>query len=292
MSGKVRKAVLPVAGLGTRVLPGAKVTPKEMLNVVDRPILSYIIEEGRAAGIEHFVFVTGRGKGAIEDYFDHHVELEAQLEAKGKLDVLADIRRDLPRPGEMSFVRQMAPLGLGHAVWCARDIIGDEPFAVMLPDMLMMAEPGALAQATAAFDAVGGNIVVVEPAPEGQAHKYGIVALDGQAGRLNRMTGMVEKPAPGTEPSNLFISGRYILQPEIFERLARHRKGAGGEIQLTDAMADLMADQAFHALEYEGTTYDCGDKLGLLRANVAYALKRPDLAEGARAVLKDLLGEG
>jgi len=292
MSGKVRKAVLPVAGLGTRVLPGAKVTPKEMLNVVDRPILSYIVEEGRAAGIEHFVFVTGRGKGAIEDYFDHHVELEAQLEAKGKLDILADIRRDLPRPGEMSFVRQMAPLGLGHAVWCARDIIGDEPFAVMLPDMLMMAEPGALAQAVAAFDQVGGNIVVVEPAPEGQAHKYGIVALDGQDGRRNRMTGMVEKPAPGTEPSNLFISGRYVLQPEIFERLARHRKGAGGEIQLTDAMADLMADQAFHALEYEGTTYDCGDKLGLLRANVAYALKRPELAEGTRAVLKDLLGEG
>lgn len=290
MSGKVRKAVLPVAGLGTRVLPGAKVTPKEMLNVVDRPILSYIIEEGRAAGIEHFVFVTGRGKGAIEDYFDHHVELEAQLEAKGKLDVLADIRRDLPKPGEMSFVRQMAPLGLGHAVWCARDIIGDEPFAVMLPDMLMMAEPAALAQATAAFDQVGGNIVVVEPAPEGQAHKYGIVALDGQAGRLNRMTGMVEKPAPGTEPSNLFISGRYVLQPEIFDRLAKHRKGAGGEIQLTDAMADLMADQAFHALEYDGTTYDCGDKLGLLRANVAYALKRPDLAEGARGMLKDLLG--
>ena len=290
MSGKVRKAVLPVAGLGTRVLPGAKVTPKEMLNVVDRPILSYIIEEGRAAGIEHFVFVTGRGKGAIEDYFDHHVELEAQLEAKGKLDILADIRRDLPQPGEMSFVRQMAPLGLGHAVWCARDIIGDEPFAVMLPDMLMMAEPGALAQATAAFGKVGGNIVVVEPAPEGQAHKYGIVALDGQSGRLNRMTGMVEKPAPGTEPSNLFISGRYVLQPEIFDRLAKHRKGAGGEIQLTDAMADLMADQPFHALEYEGTTYDCGDKLGLLRANVAYALKRPDLAEGARAMLKDLLG--
>ncbi|MCA4915477.1 MAG: UTP--glucose-1-phosphate uridylyltransferase [Phenylobacterium sp.] len=292
MSGKVRKAVLPVAGLGTRVLPAAKVTPKEMLNVVDRPILSYIIEEGRAAGIEHFVFVTGRGKGAIEDYFDHHVELEAQLEAKGKLDVLADIRRDLPKPGEMSFVRQMAPLGLGHAVWCARDIIGDEPFAVMLPDSPMMAEPGALAQAIAAFEQVGGNIVVVEPAPEGQAHKYGIVALEGQKGRLNRMTGMVEKPAPGTEPSNLFISGRYVLQPEIFDRLAKHQKGAGGEIQLTDAMADLMADQPFYALEYDGTTYDCGYKLGLLRANVAYALKRPDLAEGTRAVLKDLLGEG
>ena len=295
MSGKVRKAVLPVAGLGTRVLPGAKVTPKEMLNVVDRPILSYIVEEGRAAGIEHFVFVTGRGKGAIEDYFDHHVELEAQLEAKGKLDILADIRRDLPKPGEMSFVRQIAPLGLGHAVWCARDIIGDEPFAVMLPDMLMMAEPGALAQAVAAFDEVGGNIVVVEPAPEGQAHKYGIVALDGQGGRRNRMTGMVEKPAPGTEPSNLFISGRYVLQPEIFERLARHRKGAGGARRRdrpARGLADLMADQAFHALEYDGTTYDCGDKLGLLRANVAYALKRPDLAEGTRAVLKDLLGAG
>jgi len=285
----VRKAVLPVAGLGTRVLPGAKTTPKEMLNVVDRPILSYIVAEGRAAGIEHFVFVTGRGKQSIEDYFDHHVEMESQLEAKGKIDVLEDIRSDLPRPGEMSFVRQMAPLGLGHAVWCARDIIGDEPFAVMLPDMLMHAQVPALKQAVDAYNQVGGNVVVVEPAPEGETHKYGIVALDGREGRLNRMTGMVEKPPLGTEPSNLFISGRYILQPEIFRLLADQQKGAGGEIQLTDAMFRLMAIESFHALEYEGTTYDCGDKIGLLRANVAFALQREDLGAAARKAIEALL---
>jgi len=285
----VRKAVLPVAGLGTRVLPGAKTTPKEMLNIVDRPILSYIVAEARAAGIEHFVFVTGRGKGAIEDYFDHHPELEAQLEAKGKTAMLAEIRAELPKPGEMSFVRQMAPLGLGHAVWCARDIVGDEPFAVILPDMLMDAAVPALAQAVDAYQRVGGNIVVVEPAPEGETHKYGIVSLDGQKGRLNRMTGMVEKPAPGTEPSNLFISGRYILQPQIFDLLAAQERGAGGEIQLTDAMARLMALQDFHAYEYEGTTYDCGDKVGLLRANVAYALKHPEIGEAARAAIRELL---
>ncbi|WP_309603825.1 UTP--glucose-1-phosphate uridylyltransferase [Phenylobacterium sp.] len=289
MSKRVRKAVLPVAGLGTRVLPGAKTTPKEMLNIFDRPILSYIVEEGRAAGIEHFVFVTGRGKGAIEDYFDHHPELESQLEAKGKTEILAEVLRDLARPGEMSFVRQMAPLGLGHAVWCARDIVGAEPFAVILPDMLMAAETPALAQAVAAHDQVGGNIIVVEPVPQGEAHKYGIVALDGRDGRLNRMTGMVEKPAPGTEPSNLFISGRYVLQPEIFEILETQPRGAGGEIQLTDAMATLMGRQDFHALEYEGTTYDCGDKIGLLRANVAFALRRPDVAEAARAAIRALL---
>ena len=290
MTKRVRKAVLPVAGLGTRVLPGAKTTPKNMLNVVDRPILSYVVEEARAAGIEHFVFIVGRGQGAIEDYFDSNPEVEGILDAKGKTDILADVRRDLPKPGQMSFVRQMAPLGLGHAVWCARDIIGDEPFAVMLPDMLMIAEPPAMAQAVAAYEKAGGNIVVVEPAPEGEAHKYGIVALEGRDGRLNRMTGMVEKPAPGTEPSNLFISGRYILQPEIFELLERQGKGAGGEIQLTDAMAELMKSQAFHALEYEGTTYDCGDKIGLLRANVALALKRPDLKDAARKAIEGLLG--
>ena len=229
MSGRVRKAVLPVAGLGTRVLSGAKTTPKNMLNIVDRPILSYIVEEARAAGIEHFVFIVGRGQGAIEDYFDANPEIEGALEAKGKNDILAEVRRDLPKPGEMSFVRQMAPLGLGHAVWCARDIIGDEPFAVILPDMLMAAHTPALAQAVTAYDQVGGNIIVVEPAPEGEAHKYGIVDLEGQEGRLNRMRGMVEKPAPGTEPSNLFISGRYILQPDIFPLLERQGKGAGGD---------------------------------------------------------------
>ncbi len=289
MSQRVKKAVLPVAGLGTRVLPGAKTTPKNLLNVFDRPILSYIVEEARAAGIEHFVFIVGRGQGAIEDYFDANPEIEGTLEAKGKLDILADVRRDLPQPGEMSFVRQMAPLGLGHAVWCARHIIGDEPFAVMLPDMLMMASPTALAQAVAAHEETGGNIVVVEPVPEGEAHKYGIVALEGRDGRLNRMTGMVEKPPPGTEPSNLFISGRYILQPEIFEILETQERGAGGEIQLTDGMANLMKTQAFHALEYDGTTYDCGDKIGLLRANVAFALARPDLGEAARKAITDLL---
>jgi UTP--glucose-1-phosphate uridylyltransferase len=289
MGARVRKAVLPVAGLGTRVLPAGKTTPKNLLNVVDRPILSYIVEEARSAGIEHIVFIVGRGQAAIEDYFDAIPEIENALAAKGKVDILEDLRRDLPEPGQMSFIRQMAPLGLGHAVWCARHVIGDEPFAVMLPDMLMQAEPPALAQAVAAYEKTGGNVVVVEPAPEGEAHKYGIVALDGHDGRLNRMTGMVEKPAPGTEPSNLFISGRYILQPEIFDILETQDRGAGGEIQLTDGMANLMKTQTFHALEYEGITYDCGDKIGLLRANVAFALARPDLGDAARAAIKALL---
>lgn len=294
MGKPVRKAVLPVAGLGTRVLPVGKTTPKNLLNVVDRPILSYIVEEARAAGIEHIVFIVSRGQGAIEDYFDSIPEIENALSAKGKVEILEDLRRDLPEPGQMSFIRQMAPLGLGHAVWCARHVIGDEPFAVMLPDMLMQASPPALVQAVNAYEKSGGNIVVVEPVPEGEAHKYGIVALDGPAssatrGRLNRMTGMVEKPPPGTEPSNLFISGRYILQPEIFNILETQERGAGGEIQLTDGMANLMKTQDFHALEYEGTTYDCGDKIGLLRANVAFALARPDLADAARAAIKALL---
>ena len=289
MTRRVRKAVLPVAGLGTRVLPGAKTTPKNMLNVVDRPILSYIVEEARAAGIDHFVFIVGRGQGSIEDYFDSSPEIEQTLEAKGKTAILEDVRRDLPQPGQMSFIRQMAPLGLGHAVWCARDVIGDEPFAVMLPDMLMATERPALAQAIDAYEKVGGNIVVVEPAPEGEAHKYGIVELAGQDGRLNRMIGMVEKPAPGTEPSNLFISGRYILQPEIFSVLENLPRGAGGEFQLTDGMATMMGRQDFHALEYEGVTYDCGDKIGLLRANVAFALRRPDLADAARKAIQELL---
>jgi UTP--glucose-1-phosphate uridylyltransferase len=289
MTKRVRKAVLPVAGLGTRVLPAGKATPKNLLNVVDRPILAYVVAEARAAGIEHLIFIMGRGQGAIEDYFDHNPELESNLESKGKTDLLNEVKAELARPGEMSFVRQMAPLGLGHAVWCARDLIGDEPFAVMLPDMLMAADPPALAQCVAAYEKVGGNIVAVEPAPPGEAHKYGIVALAGNDGRLNRMTGMVEKPKPGTEPSNLFISGRYILQPQIFELLGSQGKGAGGEIQLTDAMLRLLESQSFHALEYDGATYDCGDKLGLLRANVAFALRRPDFADEARRAIQALL---
>lgn len=289
MGARVRKAVLPVAGLGTRVLPGAKTTPKNLLNVVDRPILSYVVEEARAAGIEHFVFIVGRGQGAIEDYFDASPEIESTLEAKGKLDILADIRRDLLQPGQMSFIRQMAPLGLGHAVWCARDVIGNEPFAVMLPDMLMMAKTSALAQAVSAYEEVGGNIVVVEPAPDGEAHKYGIVALDGQDGRLNRMTGMVEKPPPGTEPSNLFISGRYILQPDIFEILKTQERGAGGEIQLTDGIARLMKEQAVYAYRFEGKRYDCGSKLGYLQATVEYAMNHSTLGGPFRNYLIELM---
>ncbi|MDI7774002.1 UTP--glucose-1-phosphate uridylyltransferase [Asticcacaulis sp. EMRT-3] len=286
---RIRKAVIPVAGLGTRVLPGTKVVPKELLNVVDRPILSYVVEEARAAGIEHFVFVTGRSKGAIEDYFDHQVELEAQLAAKGKTDILNALLAELPKAGEMSFVRQMQPHGLGHAVWCARDVVGDEPFAVILPDMVMDANVPAMKQAIDAYHAVGGNIIVTEAVPHDETHKYGVVALDGQSGRLNRMTGMVEKPKPGTAPSNLIVSGRYILQPEIFALLADQERGAGNEIQLTDSMARLMQSQTFHALEYDGVTYDCGDKIGLLRANVALALKHPELGEAARTAISALL---
>jgi UTP--glucose-1-phosphate uridylyltransferase len=294
MSQRVKKAVLPVAGLGTRVLPGAKTTPKNLLNVVDRPILSYIVEEARAARIEHFVFIVGRGQAAIEDYFDAIPEIEQALAAKGKLDILADLRRDLPEPGEMSFVRQMAPLGLGHAVWCARHIIGDEPFAVMLPDMLMMAQPAALAQAVKAHEQTGGNIVVVEPVPEGEAHKYGIVALEGSStakdrGRLNRMTGMVEKPPPGTEPSNLFISGRYILQPQIFQILETQERGAGGEIQLTDALAVLAGEGRLLGVRFTGERHDAGDRLGFLVANIAYALKRPELREGLVAYMRKVI---
>ena len=290
----IRKAVLPVAGLGTRILPAAKSTPKNLLNVWDRPILAWVVAEGLAAGIEHFVFVVGRGQGAIEDFFDNTYELEHQLELKGKHEILASVREHLLQPGSMSFVRQMAPRGLGHAVYCARDIVGEAPFAVMLPDMLMDAAPAALAQTVTAYDAVGGSIIAVEPAPEGEAHKYGIVALgetaSGFDGRLARMTGMVEKPAPGTAPSNLFISGRYILQPEIFGLLADQETGAGGEIQLTDAMARLMKTDAFHALRYDGATYDCGDPVGLLRANVAYALKDAKLGAEARTAVSGLLG--
>jgi len=285
----IRKAILPVAGLGTRVLPASKATTKNLLNIFDRPILSHVVAEARAAGIEHLIFIVGRGEAAIEDYFDHNTELEAQLQAKGRDAILADVRGELGRPGEMSFVRQMQPLGLGHAVWCARHLIGHEPFAVMLPDMLMAAEPAALRQAVDAYGDVGGNIIVVEPVPHSETHRYGIVDLHPAAGRRARMKGMVEKPAQGTAPSNLIVSGRYILQPEIFDILGAHETGAGGEIQLTDAMVKLMASQDFHALEYDGVTYDCGDKIGLLRANVAFALRHPQLGPAAREAVAGLL---
>ena len=286
----IRKAVLPVAGLGTRMLPAAKTVAKEMLTVVDRPLIHWVMAEARAAGIEHFVFVTGRGKSAMEDYFDHHVELEEALRAKGKTAMLDELLAELPREGEMSFVRQMQPHGLGHAVWCARDVIGDEPFAVLLPDLIMNAAPGATAQAIAAYNETGGgNVIVVEPCPPGMAHQYGVVAMEPGEGRLRKMTGMVEKPAPGTEPSNLFISGRYVLNPEIFEALSAGERGAGGEIQLTDAMAQLMKRQPFHALEYEGVTDDCGDRIGWLRANGALARKDPALGAAAREAVEGAL---
>lgn len=283
----LRKAVLPVAGFGTRVLPATKAIPKEMLPVFDRPAIHYVVDEALAAGIEHIVFVTGRNKGGIEDYFDHAYELEVTLRAKNKTTQIAEVESAVLPAGSTSFTRQQAALGLGHAVWCARDIVGDEPFAVMLPDMLMMAQPSCLAQMVAAYNQVGGNIIAVEPtdAPE----QYGIIDPVSRDGRLLKMKGMVEKPAKGTAPSNLFISGRYILQPEIFDLLQNQTPGAGGEIQLTDSMARLMEAQDFHALEYEGTTYDCGDKIGYLRANAAYALASDEHGAKAASTLRALL---
>jgi len=285
----VRKAVLPVAGLGTRVLPATKVMPKEMLPVFDRPAIHFVVEEARAAGIEHFVFVTGRNKTAIEDYFDSAFELEQTLQAKAKTALLDTLRADLPEPGACSFVRQQAPRGLGHAVWCAREVIGDEPFAVLLPDMLMMGEPPCLAQMTTAYAEVGGNLIAVEEVPREDVSKYGIIAPGAQRGRLIEMTGMVEKPAIEAAPSNYMISGRYILQPEIFDLLERQAPGAGGEIQLTDAMQALMDQSGFHALPFDGRTYDTGSKLGYLEAVAAFALADDEHGRQARAVLEAML---
>ena len=288
---RVRKAVLPVAGFGTRVLPATKAIPKEMLPVVDRPAIQYVVDEALEAGIEHIVFVTGRNKGSIEDYFDIPYELEVALEAKGKKAILEQVKQTTLPAGSASFVRQQSPLGLGHAVWCARDIVGNEPFAVLLPDVLVKGSPSCLAQMVEAYDKVGGNIVAVDQVPMDRVSSYGVIAPKGndRDGRLIEMTGMVEKPPVADAPSNLKITGRYILQPEVFGLLESQGKGAGGEIQLTDAMARLMATQSFTAVEYAGVTHDCGDKIGLLRANVALALKRPDLGEAARAAVSALL---
>jgi UTP--glucose-1-phosphate uridylyltransferase len=282
----IRKAVLPVAGLGTRFLPATKSIPKEMLTVVDRPVIQHVVDEAREAGIEHFVFVTGRNKGVIEDHFDMAYELDATLKERGKTKEYEALQRDLPKAGATSFTRQQAPLGLGHAVWCAREIIGDEPFAVILPDMLSR---GCMSQMVAAYERHGGNLIAVEEVPEDQTHQYGIVATGEDFGDTFRITGMVEKPPKGTAPSNLIISGRYILQPDIFGILSAHEKGAGGEIQLTDAMKRLAETQDFFGLRYRGRTYDTGNKLGFLMANVAYALERDDLGEPFRAELEALL---
>jgi UTP--glucose-1-phosphate uridylyltransferase len=276
-----------VAGFGTRVLPATKAIPKEMLPVFDRPAIQYVVDEALAAGIEHIVFVTGRNKGAIEDYFDRSYELEVTLREKGKTAQLREVEEPVRAAGSMSFVRQQAALGLGHAVWCARDIVGDEPFAVMLPDMLMMAEPSCLAQMVDAYNKVGGNIIAVEPTDTPE--RYGVITPESRDGRLIKMKGMVEKPRREDAPSNLFISGRYILQPEIFALLADQGPGAGNEIQLTDSMARLMQVQAFHALEYDGVTYDCGDKVGYMRANAAYALANAEHGDAVAAMLRETL---
>ena len=260
-----------------------------MLPVFDRPAIQYVVDEALAAGIEHLIFVTGRNKETIEDYFDRAYELEATLREKNKTAQLDELAATIQPPGAMSFVRQQGALGLGHAVWCARDIVGDEPFAVMLPDMLMMAKPSCLAQMAEAYAQVGGNVIAVEPCEDPSG--YGVIDPESREGRLIRMKGMVEKPKREEAPSNLFISGRYILQPEIFALLASQTPGAGGEIQLTDAMARLMRTQSFHALEYDGRTYDCGDKIGYLRANAAFALANPQWGEKAAAALKAALAD-
>lgn len=287
---KVRKAVLPVAGLGTRVLPATKSIPKEMLPVFDRPAIQYVVDEALEAGIEHLVFVTGRNKGAIEDYFDRAYELETTLQNKGKDDVLAELEAAIPEPGSMSFVRQQAPMGLGHAIWCARDVIGDEPFAVLLPDVLVKAAPSCLAQMITAYESAGGgNVIAVEEVAREDVNKYGIIDPEGGTDRVMRMKGMVEKPPVESAPSNLSITGRYILQPEIFGLLATQGRGAGNEIQLTDAMARLMEDQAFHAVKYDGRSYDCGDKIGYLKAIAAYAMMDSEWGDQARQALTEAL---
>ena len=283
MKKPIRKAVLPVAGLGTRFLPATKAVPKEMLTVVDRPILQYIVDEAREAGVEHFIFVTGRNKGVIEDHFDSSYELEDTLKRRGKDGAYAALMADLPPAGATSFTRQQAPLGLGHAVWCARDIVGDEPFAVLLPDMVT--KPGVrggrcLAQCVEAYNEVGGNILAVEEVSPDETHQYGVVAVGAEHGSAFEIAGMVEKPKRGTAPSNLIISGRYILQPEIFQILELVDKGAGGEVQLTDGMKQLGRTQKFYGVKFDGETYDCGSKLGFLAANLAFALSRQELAAG------------
>jgi UTP--glucose-1-phosphate uridylyltransferase len=291
MKKRIRKAVFPVAGLGTRFLPATKAIPKEMLPVVDRPAIQHVVDEASAAGIEHFIFITGRNKGVIEDHFDSMFELERTLAERGKKSELDLITRDLPGPGQTSFTRQQAPLGLGHAVWCAREIVGEEPFALLLPDMLHHSERPFLAEMIEAYDAHGGNHIGVSPVPEDQTHLYGIAGVENVNAKVSPITQMIEKPARGTAPSNLHISGRYVLQPEIFRLLGEQERGAGGEIQLTDAMIKLSkkANQPFFAVRFDGRIYDCGSKIGFLTANVVYALARDDLGPAFRAELRKLL---
>ncbi|MAS12390.1 MAG: UTP--glucose-1-phosphate uridylyltransferase [Nitratireductor sp.] len=274
---KLRKAVFPVAGLGTRFLPATKAVPKEMLTVVDKPVIQYVVDEAREAGIEHFIFVTGRNKAVIEDHFDIQVELYDTLERRGKTEVLDRLRSLQPQPGQTSYTRQQEPLGLGHAVWCARELVGNEPFALLLPDMIMQAPKGCLSQMVEVFEKTGGNVVSVEECDPSQTHKYGIVGRGADVAGGFEINGMVEKPKPEDAPSNFYINGRYILQPTIFDLLAKQERGAGGEIQLTDSMLTLMKEQPFHGYHFTGRTFDCGSPEGFVEANLAFALERPDL---------------
>ena len=283
MAARVRKAVFPVAGLGTRLLPATKSIPKEMVTIVDRPLIQYAVDEAREAGIEQLIFVTGRGKAALDDYFDIGFELEAVMRERGKShDVLAPSRSDF---GEVVSVRQQQPLGLGHAVWCARHIVGNEPFAVLLPDELMLGKPGCLAQLVEAYDRVGGNLVAALEVSDSETHKYGVIDPGASDGRLTEIRGMVEKPAPGTAPSNLMLPGRYILQPEVMRALDAQETGAGGEIQLTDAMAKVIGTQPFHAYRFDGERYDCGSAAGFVIANIAVGLQRDDVSPSVRQFL-------
>jgi UTP--glucose-1-phosphate uridylyltransferase len=284
----IRKAVFPVAGLGTRFLPATKAIPKEMLPVVDRPLIQYAVDEAREAGIEQMIFVTGRGKSAIEDHFDIAYELEHTMSARGKdLSVLEPTRLG---PGNCAYVRQQEPMGLGHAIWCAREFVGDEPFAIFLPDEFMHGSPGCMAQMVAEYNWVGGNLLSVLEVPRDQVSSYGVIDPGDAQGKLTEVRGLVEKPPVETAPSNLIISGRYILQPEVMRVLEDQQAGAGGEIQLTDAMARMIGSQPFHAVTFDGTRYDCGSKTGYIEANLAVALSRPDMADEVRAMAKRLLG--
>ena len=286
----VRKAVFPVAGLGTRFLPATKAMPKEMLTVVDKPLIQYAVEEALQAGIEQIIFVTGRGKGALEDHFDVSYELEATMKAKGKSLALIDGIRQ--RPGSPVYVRQQEPLGLGHAVWCAREIVGDEPFAVLLPDELMGGAPNFLAQMVEAYGRVGGNVVGALEVPDSETDKYGVISPGATNAPLVEVKALVEKPKLGTSPSNLMIPGRYILQPEVMRVLETQAAGTGGEIQLTDAMARLIGRQPFHGCTFNGARYDCGDKAGYIQANLALAIAREDIGPAVRSFARDLLARG
>ncbi len=289
MKQRIRKAVFPVAGLGTRFLPATKAMPKEMLTLVDRPLIQHAVDEARAAGIEQFIFVTSRGKGALEDHFDSNNDLKRTLEARDKQKELALIQTTEIPSGELLFTRQRDPLGLGHAVWCARHLVGREPFAVLLADDVVLGRTPCLRQMMDAYEEVGGNLVAVVDVPREQTNRYGILDVENDDGRLAKIRGLVEKPSPEQAPSTLSIIGRYILQPEVFDELEARRIGAGGEIQLTDSMARLIGRQPFHGLRYEGTRYDCGDKIGFIEANVAFSLAHPDMGPKVREAVEKLL---